>query len=117
MGIVYVPVTGTQMCVYCKEVPACDHECDSCAASRGEHCTECGHDSTAFPPDTRPPGSRTWSRQAPWPKQRPRNKATQAPHKNAETDSKEGAVGAGAMLGTAAAETPTIIAGLMPLHA
>jgi hypothetical protein len=23
------------MCVYCKQVPACDHERDACAASRG----------------------------------------------------------------------------------
>jgi len=36
------------MCVYCKEAPACDHERDSCAASRGEHCPQCGHGSTAF---------------------------------------------------------------------
>ena len=28
------------MCVYCKEAPACDHERDSCAASRGEHCPQ-----------------------------------------------------------------------------
>jgi hypothetical protein len=36
------------MCVYCKEAPACDHERDSCAASRGERCIECGHGSAAI---------------------------------------------------------------------
>ena len=31
------------MCVYCQEDPSCEHERDSCAASRGEFCPECGH--------------------------------------------------------------------------
>ncbi len=36
------------MCVYCKGAPACDHERDFCAASRGERCIECGHGSVAI---------------------------------------------------------------------
>jgi len=36
------------MCVYCKGAPACDHERDACAASRGEVCTKCGHRSAAI---------------------------------------------------------------------
>jgi hypothetical protein len=36
------------MCVYCKEVPGCDHERDACAASRGEYCAKCGHGSGAI---------------------------------------------------------------------
>ena len=36
------------MCVYCKGVPACDHERDACAASWGEVCTKCGHRSAAI---------------------------------------------------------------------
>jgi len=36
------------MCVYCKGAPACDHERDSCAASRGEFCATCSHGSAAF---------------------------------------------------------------------
>src|SRR5712692_5605063 len=40
--------TEPAMCVYCKEVPSCDHERDACAASRGECCGECGHTSSAF---------------------------------------------------------------------
>ena len=31
------------MCVYCQEDPSCEHERDSCAASRGEFCPECRH--------------------------------------------------------------------------
>ena len=36
------------MCVYCKGAPACDHEREACAASRGERCIQCGHGSAAF---------------------------------------------------------------------
>jgi hypothetical protein len=36
------------MCVYYKGAPVCDHERDACAASRSDHCVECGHGSSAF---------------------------------------------------------------------
>ncbi len=36
------------MCVYCKGAPACDHERDACAASRGERCVKCAHGSAAI---------------------------------------------------------------------
>jgi hypothetical protein len=36
------------MYVSCKGAPACDHERDACAASRGERCIECGHGSAAI---------------------------------------------------------------------
>jgi hypothetical protein len=58
------------MCVYCKESTACDHERDSCVASRGERCPECGHSSTAFLPYTPGRGRFNWhwSPQGQWPK-------------------------------------------------
>ena len=39
---------GPIMCVYCKDAPACDHERDACATSRGEFCAKCGHRSAAI---------------------------------------------------------------------
>ena len=39
---------GPNMCVYCKGAPACDHERDACATSRGEFCAKCGHRSAAI---------------------------------------------------------------------
>ena len=36
------------MCVYGKEAPACDHERDACAPSRGERCATCAQNSMAF---------------------------------------------------------------------
>jgi len=36
------------MCVYCKGSPACDHERDSCEASRGDYCAKCDHDSAVI---------------------------------------------------------------------
>jgi hypothetical protein len=77
------------MCVYCKEAPACDHERDACAASRGEYCAQCGHGSAAilsyspgprrtfswFPPvnpRTRKPLKK--AAHAPWAKARANNK-------------------------------------------
>jgi len=37
------------MCVYCKET-TCEHERDSCAASREEYCSECDHTSSHHEP-------------------------------------------------------------------
>ena len=74
------------MCVYCKEVPACDHKRDACAASQGERCATCDHGSTAFQSYT--PGPR---RVIPWfppinPRRRnPLKKATQAPQEQAKS--------------------------------
>ena len=68
------------MCVYCKEAPACTHERDSCAASRGERCIECGHGSTAFPPYRSTPRSFHWPQPGQWPKRKPLKKSTQAGH-------------------------------------
>ncbi len=59
------------MCVHCKEAPACDHERDSCAASRGERCTECGHSSTAFLSYAPIHGRSLW---LPWPDRSPQCK-------------------------------------------
>ncbi len=39
---------GPIMCVYCKGAPACEHERDACATSRGEFCAKCGHRSAAI---------------------------------------------------------------------
>jgi hypothetical protein len=66
------------MCVYCKDAPACDHERDACAASRGERCPECGHGSSAFPPYT--PGRKrfNWPPEGLWSKRKPLTKSTQA---------------------------------------
>jgi len=66
------------MCVYCKEAPACDHERDACAASRGEHCSECDHGSTAVPSYT--PGRErfNWPPGGHGPKRKPLTKSTQA---------------------------------------
>ena len=72
------------MCVYCKETPACDHERDACAASRGERCIECGHGSTAFLTYTPVPGRfNSWPPSGQWPKRTLRKKATQAPGEKA----------------------------------
>jgi len=68
------------MCVYCKEAPACDHERDACAASRGERCPECGHGSTAFLEYTPAPRKFNWSQPAQWPMQKPRKKPPR-PHR------------------------------------
>ncbi len=68
------------MCVYCKDAPACEHERDSCAASRGERCTECGHGSTAFLTYTPARGRFNWPPQGLWPKRKPLTKSTQAGH-------------------------------------
>jgi len=66
------------MCVYCKEAPACDHERDACAASQGEHCSECAHGSTAFLSYT--PGRErfNWPPGGQWPRRKPLTKSTQA---------------------------------------
>ena len=68
------------MCVYCKGAPACDHERDACAASRGERCPECGHGSTAFPPYTPTPRNFNWPQPGKWPTQKPGKKPTR-PHR------------------------------------
>jgi hypothetical protein len=72
------------MCVYCKEASACDHERDTCAASRGEHCATCGHGSTAFLSYTPGRGRFTWPPPGQWPKQKPLTKAPQAPGREAK---------------------------------
>src|SRR5215831_14474506 len=59
------------MCVYCKEAPDCEHERDSCAASEGERCTECGHDSTAFLPVPPGRGRFSWPPRGEWTKRKP----------------------------------------------
>ena len=72
------------MCVYCKEVPACDHERDACAASRGERCIECGHCSAAILSHT--PGPRwafAWFPTVNPRKRKPRKKAAHARGANA----------------------------------
>jgi hypothetical protein len=54
------------VCVYCKDVPACDHERDLCSASRGEYCRTCDHMSIVVvwpqPPST---GGRPWRIRSP----------------------------------------------------
>jgi hypothetical protein len=72
------------MCVYCKGAPACDHERDACAASRGERCIQCGHGSAAFLSYT--PGPRrpiSWFPAVNPRKRKPLKKATQARWANA----------------------------------
>jgi len=66
------------MCVYCKGVPACDHERDVCAASRGERCITCRHDSAAFLPYT--PGLKRvsfWFSPGQWSTRKPLKTASQ----------------------------------------
>jgi hypothetical protein len=68
------------MCVYCKGTPACDHERDACAASRGGRCSTCGHDSSAFLPYT--PALRRdawWFKPKRQSERKSLKKATQAP--------------------------------------
>jgi len=74
------------MCVYCKGAPACDHERDVCAASRGERCVKCGHASAAFLSYT--PGPRrpiSWFPAVNPRKRKPLKKAAQAPRGKARS--------------------------------
>ncbi len=77
------------MCVYCKGAPACDHERDACAASRGERCIQCGHGSAAFLSYT--PGPRrpiSWFPAVNPRKRKPLKKATQVRWANARAKHK-----------------------------
>jgi hypothetical protein len=77
------------MCVYCKGAPACDHERDGCAASRGERCIQCGHGSAAFLSYT--PGPRrpiSWFPAVNPRKRKPLKKATQERWANARAKHK-----------------------------
>jgi hypothetical protein len=77
------------MCVYCKEVPACDHERDACAASRGERCIECGHNSAAILSHTSGPRwAFAWFPTVNPRKRKPLKKAPQARWANARAKDK-----------------------------
>jgi len=79
------------MCVYCKGAPACDHERDVCAASRGERCATCGHGSMAFLSYTPGRGrfNYSWPPPGHWPKRMPLKEAPQAPRGKATKRAKQ----------------------------
>jgi hypothetical protein len=72
------------MCVYCKDAPACDHERDACAASRGKRCTVCRHGSAAFLTYTPGRARFNWPPQGLWPKRQPLKKLPRPPREKAK---------------------------------